>query len=70
MKEKFSENIKHLVNESDLNAVEISKEVGVHNAMIYHYMNGVHEPTISVFKKLCRVLRCRYEDILGDVNED
>ena len=47
----------------------IAKEMGVSDSTIFGYMKGRNVPPLIQFKKLCKVLNCEYEDILGKLEE-
>jgi len=70
MHDKIGKNIKHLIEESNMKVPDIALKAGIHKSVLYAYINDQYAPNVHIFKRLCQVLNCRYEDILGDVNED
>ena len=43
----------------------IAKEMGISENVLYNYLRGRSVPGGKVLIKLCHVLDCSYEDILG-----
>ena len=67
MEEEFTKNIKNVVKLSKLGVTDIALKIGIHPSMIYDYIKGEHLPNLVIFKKLCEVLGCHYEEILGEL---
>jgi len=58
-------NIAMLIKASGKSKAQIAKALGVTHATVYQYTVGLTFPSLTVFKKLCMILDCTYEDILG-----
>jgi len=44
---------------------QVSQEMGLHEDSLYTYTNRLSVPSVLILKRLCKVLDCTYEDILG-----
>ena len=65
--EKISKNIKMLIESSEKKNSQIIKELEVHHSVVYGYMRGDYLPGAIMIRKLCKVLGCTYEEILGKI---
>ncbi len=61
----ISENIKKEIEQSGLQKNAIAKAVGIAPATLSQYLSGRAQPTLATFSKLCSVLDCSSDDILG-----
>ncbi len=61
----ITENIKNEIESSGKSKTEIAKELGVSKATVSQYLSGRAQPTLATLSKLCRVLDCSADDILG-----
>ena len=66
-RENIRKNIEEHVGYSGKTKTLIAKELGVEMTTIIHYTNGTSLPHIDKLRKLCRILDCSYEDILGPI---
>ena len=64
-RQEVTQNIALIIKASSRNQTQIARELGVTNATISDYISGKSFPTLIGFIKLCKVLDCNYEDILG-----
>jgi len=64
-KQIITENIKVMVKTSNKTQTQIARELGVTPTTITDYITGKSCPTLVGFIKLCQILDCTYEDILG-----
>jgi len=60
-----AKNIKLMIKSSGKNQAQVAREMAMTEANISDYVNGRAVPTIFTLKKLCQILDCTYEDILG-----
>jgi len=65
-RERLAKNLSEQIELSKMTKSRIAREVGVHPNAIFSYMSGRSLPSIFVFKRLCIVLGCDYDDILGE----
>ena len=65
MKEIIAKNISDMVKLSKIKVIDIAEKIGIDKSMLYDYMKGEHMPNLITFRKLCKILDCSYEDILG-----
>ena len=65
LKEQITKNIALMIKTSSKNQTQIAREMGVSNQAITDYVQGNAQPTLTGFVRLCQVLDCTYEDILG-----
>jgi len=64
-REIIAKNLEVLIKSSGKSQVEIAFAVGVKESAISSYLVGRTIPSTLVVKRLCQVLDCNYEDILG-----
>ena len=65
--EEITKNLNALVKNSPKTNMQIAAEAGVHTSAISHYLSGKAFPNYETLKKLCQVLDCTYEDVLGSL---
>ncbi|MCL2570324.1 MAG: helix-turn-helix domain-containing protein [Firmicutes bacterium] len=63
--EQIAENLKNELKQSEKTQEEIANLIGIDRTNISFYLNGQTLPSLVTLKKLCFVLNCTYEDILG-----
>jgi len=63
--EEITKNLNELIKNSSKTKFQIAAEAGIHHTAISHYLSGKAFPNYETLKKLCQVLDCTYEDILG-----
>ena len=61
----ISENIKREIEQSGIKKSEIALALGVSRATVSQYISGRAQPTLATLSKLCSVLDCSADDILG-----
>ena len=61
----ITENLKKEIEQSGLKKSEIADSVGISRATLSQYLSGRAQPTLSTLAKLCKVLDCSADDILG-----
>ena len=61
----ISENLKKEIEQSGLKKSEIANAIGVSKATVSQYLSGRAQPTLATLAKLCKVLDCSADDILG-----
>lgn len=61
----IAENIKNEIETSGKSKTEIAKAIGVSKSTVSQYLSGRAQPTLATLSKLCRVLDCSADDILG-----
>ena len=68
-RKQIARNISEQVKLSRKNRSAIAREMDVTPNTIYAYCEGKGIPSLLLFKKLCIILGCHYEDILGEPKE-
>ncbi len=61
----ITKNLKNEIELSQKSKSAIAKELGVSRPTVSQYLSGKIQPSLSTFAKLCRVLDCSADDILG-----
>ena len=61
----ITENLKKEIEQSGLKKSEIADSVGISRASLSQYLSGRAQPTLATLAKLCKVLDCSADDILG-----
>ena len=61
----ITENLKKEIEQSGLKKSEIADSIGISRATLSQYLSGRAQPTLATFAKLCKVLDCSADDILG-----
>ncbi len=61
----ITENLKKEIEQSGLKKSEIADSVGISRATLSQYLSGRAQPTLATLAKLCKVLDCSADDILG-----
>lgn len=64
-REQIGENIDRLIAKSGLTKREVAKKLGLRETTVGEYTRGKVIPSTQVVIKLCLILNCKYEDILG-----
>jgi len=64
-KDQIAENIALVIKGSGKTHNEIAEAIGVGRTSISEYIAGRVTPSVFIIMKLCQVLDCTYEDILG-----
>jgi len=63
--EQLTKNISAVVKASPKSKKQIAHEIGIAPTTLSQYCYGKVYPSVITLKKLCQVLDCNYEDILG-----
>jgi len=66
--QQVTRNIAVAIKTSPKSKTQIAKELGMTQQCISNYLSGRSFPSLETLKKLCAVLDCTYEDILGTIN--
>ena len=61
----ITKNLKREIEQSGLKKSEIADAIGVSRATISQYLSGRAQPTLATLSKLCAILDCSADDILG-----
>lgn len=61
----ITENLKKEIEQSGLKKSLIADSVGISRATLSQYLSGRAQPTLATLAKLCKVLDCSADDILG-----
>ncbi len=61
----ITENLKREIEQSGITKTEIARQIGVSKSTISQYLSGRAQPTLATLSKLCNVLDCSADDILG-----
>ena len=61
----ITKNLGTLIKTSGKTQTEIAHEIGIKHQVVSEYVTGKSYPSLVTLKKLCQVLDCNYEDILG-----
>lgn len=61
----ITENLKKEIEQSGLKKSEIADSVDISRATLSQYLSGRAQPTLATLAKLCKVLDCSADDILG-----
>lgn len=66
MKEnQISENLKKEIELCGKTKTEIAKELGISKSNLSQYISGKINPSLPTFAKLCQIIDCSSDDILG-----
>lgn len=66
MKEnQISENLKKEIELCGKTKTEIAKELGISKPTLSQYISGKIYPSLPTFAKLCQIIDCSSDDILG-----
>ena len=63
----IAKNIAEQIKFSGKTQAQVSRELGINDRTVFYYTTGRALPSYETLKKLCKVLDCSYEDILGKV---
>ncbi len=69
-KNLFSENLKKIMFEKNLNQQEVADKIGVAQTIVSRWIKGIRNPSLSSVKKLSAVFDVPLNYFIGDVNED
>lgn len=58
-------NLKSEIENSPKSKTQIAEEVGISKPTLSQYLSGRASPSLSTFARLCVVLDCSADDILG-----
>ena len=67
LRENIFKNLNTLVRSTSKTITQISSEVGLSQSGLSHILAKRTFPTLVTLIKLCSVLDCNYEDILGPI---
>ena len=63
--ETITAGLRKEIENSSKSKAQIAAELGVSRPTISQYLSGRIQPSLETFAKLCRVLNCSADDILG-----
>ncbi len=67
--EKFNDRLKQLREEVDISMNELAKSIGVSNAAICKWEQGIAEPKVTYLIKLSEYFDCTIDYLIGKTNE-
>lgn len=62
---QISENLKKEIELCGKTKTEIAKELGISKPTLSQYISGKIYPSLPTFAKLCEIIDCSSDDILG-----
>jgi len=62
---EIAKNIDFLIKHSGKTKTDIGKELNIAQSVVSRYANGLALPSTLTIIKLCKILDCTYEEILG-----
>lgn len=62
---QISENLKKEIELCGKTKTEIAKELGISKPTLSQYISGKIYPSLPIFAKLCEIIDCSSDDILG-----
>lgn len=65
-KEIFSENLKAIMKDNEVNKKEVSLAIGCSDSVVSKWILMRSEPTLSNICKLCKFLNCQPNDLLEE----
>ena len=63
--EEYGERLKNRARELNLSDVEVARRLGLEQARYSRYVNGLREPDLRTFVRICSVLSTTPDAILG-----
>ena len=66
--EKFNEKLKQLRLEHNLSQQEIAQMIGITRSAYSNYEQGLREPDLKTFKKICASLKIHYAELLDYID--
>ena len=66
---KFAENLKYLIEDSEITHKELSEGTGIDGASITRYLKGNCEPTVKAIVALADYFNCSVDFLLGLTDE-
>tara|TARA_Y100000817_G_C16813086_1_gene525147 strand:- start:6 stop:230 length:225 start_codon:yes stop_codon:yes gene_type:complete len=63
----MSNNIKHYIKKNGLQNTYIAQQLGCHRTEISQWIAGKRKPSRDRLKKLARILRCRMQDLIENI---
>jgi len=67
--EGITERLRREVEITKKSKAQLAREIGIDSTTLFHYLSGRNFPTLVTLKKICKVLGCDYQDILGPLDE-
>ena len=65
---RLAKNLGEIIKASGMQRQDIAQALGVTPATITAYTNGRGSPSPENIRRLCQILDCRYEDLLGELD--
>lgn len=62
---KFTENLRRLMREDNINQVMLSNEIGVSQSAISAWLSGKKEPSINSLWLLADYFHCSVDELIG-----
>lgn len=63
--EQITKNLKREIELSGKTKTEIAKELGISKPTLSQYLSGKIFPSLTTFAKLCEIIDCSADEILG-----
>ena len=64
-RDEITKKLRNEIEMSKMSKAEIARRVGMARTTISGYCSGLSFPSFYILRKLCFVLDCSYEDVLG-----
>ncbi len=63
--EQITKNLKQEIETCSKTKTQIAKELGISKPTLSQYISGKAFPSLSTFGRLCKILDCSADEILG-----
>lgn len=69
VEEQFAKNLRLEIEASEFTKSKLASLVGIAPSTLSDYLSGKTLPSLTVFAKLCKVLKCPSDELLGLKND-